>query len=234
MYSSQAGHVPEELGDARFRRGLVGALGAFGALLEERRLGAHHHDAAVVDHGGLGRHEPGSTSACLDLAHRLAVVRFAAEEQDRAVRVADGRSVEWVKSGGFHAQGEHGHDDLLDRAGRPRAEEGHDSAVVRDRLRPRLVPEDVRLGQAHGRLQPDVGEPVVQEAHVIEDMLARLVAEHVDPEPGGPGRQFLGQLERRGDHAILAWQTVKGSAPVVDRRPLRTARRRASAGPSCC
>ena len=91
----------------------------------------------LVDDGRLGRHELAAAPAGLDLAHRLAVVRLAAEEQHRLVAVADGRGVERMQPDGLHPQREHRDDDLLDRAGGPRPAERHPAAVVRDGLRRR-------------------------------------------------------------------------------------------------
>ena len=47
-----------------------------------------------------------------------------------------------------------------------------------------LVPDHVGLGQGDLRRDPDVGQPVVEEVHVLEDVLGRLAPDDVDAEPG--------------------------------------------------
>ena len=86
MYSSQVGIAPKNFCDATLRGCLVGPFGPDVALLEERPLRAVDDDAVLVDDGRLGRHEQCAAAAGLDLAHRLAVVRLATEEQDRSCR----------------------------------------------------------------------------------------------------------------------------------------------------
>src|SRR4029079_8561190 len=88
--------LAEDLRDLRLRRGLVGSLGALRAALEKGLFRAHDRDAVAVDDGRLGRDQERPSPAGLDLAHRLAVVRFPAQEQDRAVAVANPRGMEGV------------------------------------------------------------------------------------------------------------------------------------------
>ena len=97
--------------------GLVRALGALGPLLaQEHGLGAHDRVDVLVDDGGLGADEQATSTAGLDLAHRLAVVRLAAKEEDRLALVAHRGRVRGVIALGLHAQREHGHEHLLDGA----------------------------------------------------------------------------------------------------------------------
>ena len=87
----------------------------------------------------------------------------------------------------LHPECEQGDDDLLDRPGRPRPGEPHAPAVITDRHVPVLLPDDVWRWHGDGRLDADIGESVVQEAHVIEHVLARGTAEYVRPQPCGSG-----------------------------------------------
>ena len=75
--------------------------------------------------------------------------------------------------------------------------------VVPDCLLAVLVPDDVRRGQRDLGGDPDVGEAVVEEGQVVEHVLARLAAVHVNAQAGGARRELLGQLEL-GVHRVLS------------------------------
>jgi len=99
-------------------------------------------------------------------------------------------------------EGEQGHDDLLDRPGRPGTAEDEAATIVEDVLRALLVPDDVRLRQRDLGRDPDVGETIVQEVQVVEDVRSRLAAVDVDPQSGRSGRHLLGQSKLA--HAVLS------------------------------
>ena len=97
---------------------------------QERVLRAHDGSPVLVDDGRLRGHLEGAAATGLDEAHGLAVVRLAAQEEERPAPVVHGRAVGGMQADGLHAQRQHRHDDLLQRPGRPGAREGHDAPVV--------------------------------------------------------------------------------------------------------
>ena len=184
-------HRAEELFDGAVGRGLVGPLRPHVPLLEERVLRAIDHPSVLVDDGGLGRDEERAAAARLDLAHRLAVVRLAAEEQDRLVAIAHGRGMERVKALRFQPQGEHRDDDLLHRARRPWAAERHPLSVVGDALGRVAVPHDVGGGPGHLGRDLNIGQAVVEEVLVGQGVTHGLRAVDIDPQPGRPRDELL-------------------------------------------
>jgi hypothetical protein len=174
----------------------LGAALSDGPLDEERLERAHHGPAVLVDHRRLRGDLEAAPDPGLDEAHALAVVRLTAEEQERLAAVVDRGAVRGMQADRLHPQREHRDDDFLDRASRPVADEPDGPAVIGDRLLAVQLPHDVRLRERHLRRDADVGQPVVEEAQVVEHVLAGLAAVNIDPQPRGSGRHLLGELER--------------------------------------
>ena len=72
----------------------------------------------------------------------------------------------------------------------------HAPAVVADRLLAVLMPHQVGLGQRDGRRGVHLGEPVVEEVHVLEDVIQLHGPMDVDAEPRRTAGELLGKLER--------------------------------------
>ncbi len=73
-------------------------------------------------------------------------------------------------------------------------------AMDRDRVQ---VPDDVRLREHRRGLDQDFGKPVIEERLVREDVLDRVVGEDVHAQPRRADAEFLGPLDRGGDHRWL-------------------------------
>ncbi len=110
--------------------------------------------------------------------------------------------------------------------GRPVAGERDAPAVVGDRLRAVLDPDDVRLVERGLGRDPHVGEAVLEERQVVEDVVARRPADHVDAEAGRARRELLGQLGN-GVHRVLSVELAVAATgtgagafdPAVGERP---------------
>src|SRR5664280_2814040 len=124
----------------------------------------------------------------------------------------DSRAVGRMQPDRFHPEREQRDDDLLDGSRRPRPGEMHDAAVVADRLVAVLLPDDVGRRQRHLRRDADVGQPVVEEGEVVEDVLARLAPVDVHPQAGRPGRHLLRQLQLVAHLILSRWTGVAGQA----------------------
>ena len=92
-------------------------------------------------------------------------------------------------------------------------------AVVGDALLAVLVPDDVGARQRDLGRDADVGEAVVEEAEVVEHVLAGLAAVHVHAQAGGARRELLGQLQL-GVHRVLSCLRSMGLGSRRERRPV--------------
>src|SRR3954470_20962118 len=90
----------------------------------------------------------------------------------------------------LHPEREHRNDDLLDWSLFPWPGERDRGCVIGNRLRALANPDDVRLRQAD-RLDLDIGEAVVHEVHVFQDVFRRLAAEDRDLDAGIAARHLL-------------------------------------------
>ena len=145
--------------------------------------------------------------------------------------------MKWVEALGLEAEREHCDDRLLDRPRRPGPREGHPPAVIGHVLVAIHPPHDVGLLKADLRRDPDVGEAVVHEGHVVEDVLTRCSPEDVDAKPGRPDDHFLGerQLVGRGRHrfassasrlamfSLTSWKWRSMAAATASGSPPRSA-----------